>query len=232
MQMAGFVLGVIFALTMMFGYLMETKKKLAVILMVLVWVWCLLGCSAGNKINSEDSTMSIVRAYNHFDLTLPASPGNESSVYSVQAGTLIPEGIYWGMNYPRQSSPGAMQPVIGCSDDSNINIVRYRYTFLGSQAMRPGVNIASNGIAINMGRRSKWYTGGGSTSLFLPFVGDQWEEINETMFLVQGVTPQMLPTTLAQLSEIILDTRNLQDVYYNTTIKMLLEVDIDCVPVL
>lgn len=198
----------------------------AILAFILVWF---TSC-AFNK-NNEDE-MSIVRAYNHFELAIPASPGAASSVFSVQAGTLIPEGIYWGMNYPRQAAPGGTAPVIGCSEESNINVLRYRYTFIGSQAMRPGVNIASNGIAINMGRKSKWYTGGGSNSLFLPFVGDQWEEINENLVLVTGVTPEMLPTTLSQLSQIILDTRNLQSVYYGTTIKMLLEVDFECVPVL
>lgn len=214
------MLGILFAFMVVVGYMLEQHKRLAVIFLMSIWAWFIFGCSSMeiNK-NSGERTMSRIVFYNDFNFTMPAAPGSELTTLA-----LTPQGQYFGILSPVISSPGIAPSNIGCSNESNVKITKYRYSFIGPKGLRPAVDNSVSGLYVSLLRSPEWSIFAGD--VYLPFVSTDWEETSQFLKIVDGQVPLMAPTF--NLSRVDVDTRNLQDIYYETNAILRLEVECSC----
>lgn len=189
-------------------------------------IWILVGCENPQSVNNnKEATMSQVRFFNHFLLDLPASPGASGTHYD-----LVPydNKEFFGISTPFYKGAAVINPPNGCLDDSQITLLEYRYTFLGALGLRPAnaSPALANGVYVKLNRKIAGFDGVGSDRVFLPFISNNWETINVNLELVDGLSPNRVPEYMD--SDIYIDTRNLQSIYYGTNVSLLLEIKGTC----
>jgi hypothetical protein len=165
-----------------------------------------------------------IRFWNSASLVLPATPGTELQNYTIQPtdwGWGGGNSPFMGIRFPWLESPFQANPDVGLDPESNFNITRYRYIFLGAQGLRPAnSNPYVNGLQIQFGREVQNQGG-----LLFPFVqAGEWEEIDIKWNAIAGLSSQFLTPNIMP-SQIIIDTTNLQDIYYGRTIALLFELE-------
>jgi hypothetical protein len=210
-------LGFMIAALFLAWYFIRTRSLLLLSMAVLVWL--VTGCQ--QVTNNEEETMSRVIFYNDFNFTVPASPGSAFSTLS-----LSPEANYFGMIQPNLASPVNGLPVLGCSKESNIKILNYRYSFIGPRGLRPAVDNSISGLFVGFLRATQW-SPEYAQDIFLPFVdSEEWIPSGQFLKVIPTEVPLMTPQF--SLSRVDVDTRNLQDIYYGTAAIMRLEIECEC----
>lgn len=167
--------------------------------------------------------MSYIRFWNVANLTLPASPGDVNTNFTIQPTDWGNSGNseYMGIRFPWISEATQTNPDIGIGPESSFQITRYRFVVIGAQGLRAGVyNPYINGLQMQMGREVQRQGG-----LLFPMVQvGEWEDV-DILWKASEATARdyFVPQHLA--SQISFDTTNLQDIYYGRPIKLLFEIE-------
>ncbi len=173
--------------------------------------------------------MSTVRFYNRYSFSLPASPGDAATLL-----TLAPSagGDFMGVEMPISLPPLATDGTSGCSANSSVLVTRYRYSFLGAKGLRPAVGHDSY-IGFFIGRttqpsQSPGHPGQGYFSL--PYTdSENWVDCNIFADVKSGNPPPQSRILVSSHDRFLVDTRNLQSLYYGQVAELLIEIDAQCV---
>lgn len=165
--------------------------------------------------------MNTVIFYNDFNFTMPAAPGDAATTLA-----MTPAGLYFGIMQPVTAGPSNVLPISGCSKESNVQILRYRYSFIGPKGLRPAVLNSISGLFISFLRAPQWSPGVVGDQ-YLPFIqSEEWIDLDQLVSVVPGQDPLMSPTF--NPSRVDVDTRNLQSLYYGSEAILRLEVECNC----
>ncbi len=192
--------------------------------LLLAWLlWSVMGCT--NFIINPDSKkvdkMAEVIFFNDYTFNLPATPGDSNTIPVFDSAP-----AWYGFLSPHYRAPSLTNPDLGCSDDSNIQLVSYRYTFIGALGLRPGVTASNNGFRISMNRKDS--TSPNPVSIALPFTeSENWIPFESFLQLVESFEPYKTPAN-ASGGFLSLDTRNLQSLYYGQEVIMRVEIKAIC----
>lgn len=155
--------------------------------------------------------------------TLPVSPGSYNSEI-----IFTPAGDYCGIVGKSQTSNTA--PGLGVSDDSQINVLRYRYVAKGAQGLRAPVTLnqySNEQLAVFEGRGNSLI---GENLLPLPFIEEnEWFEVNR-LYKITDVPSLTKTPKMNAPSAMYFDTRNLQSLYYETDFVLELQIETEFVP--
>lgn len=164
--------------------------------------------------------------YNVLEGVLPASPG--AALSTINLSNPVGYGDYFGIFSPQKISPSLVPLNIGCSDESNALIKSYKYDFIGASGARPGLTLEPINLEIGwIGR-----TISSSSLPLLPFIDDQWQQINlEFERVVPFVNPGKTPKLFTGPKQIDLDTRNLLPGYYGSSFYLRVILNVECVGV-
>lgn len=191
---------------------------------LLLAIFVFLSCGT-TPINPELNKMNIT-FYNVLEGVLPASPG--AALSTINLSSPVGYGDYFGIFSPQKISPAAAPLALGCSDNSNALITRYKYDFIGATGARPG--LITEPISLEIGWVGR--TVSNSALPVLPFVDDQWQDISlEFKKVVPFIAPSKTPSLFPGPKQIDLDTRNLLPGYYGSTFYMRIILNVECVGV-
>lgn len=198
---------------------------------LIISLLCLLIVSCINDANTQEVTqMSSIRFMATQDFILPGSPGSSATVVTLPAASWD-GGVFMGMEMPLTQAPVNYNPPTGCADESQVHISKYRISFLGAKDLRPantGIIPSINSLVFSLGRFVEKGVGIGVFQLLLPFTSTEWESAD--MFLmVDSVTQTPYRTPKLVDSQLTIDTRNLQSVYYGSHVRVLLEIQAECI---
>jgi hypothetical protein len=188
----------------------------------------LTGCGGPsvNNTTKEDKTM-ILRFSNSFNFALPAAPGS-IRFYPTITAPQKQFGVVTPYNVPPESEPVPVTD--GMNPQGNARIIRYRYRAVGAPGLRVGYDVDFAGntppfVALAFNRTIQ-----GSTSpwpyVSLPYTYEgEWVETS--IVLEYNGTPGFLRPQW-QTEELLFDTREMNPSVYGKTVKMFLEIDIEC----
>jgi hypothetical protein len=207
----------------------KSWKKTVIACAIMTAIIIITGCNSQNvPTNNEEVKMSSLRFFASYPFTLPSSPGVANTEISM-APNLFDGGPFMGMSIPIYQGPNDVNPTFGCSNESNLRLKAYRISFLGAAGLRPSpIDPESNPNGFNIITAGRYAEQG--NQIFIPFTSSgDWQTLDKT-YIVKADEPlniQKVPQMF--FSVVHVDTRNLQDIYYGSEIRVLIELDVECV---
>jgi hypothetical protein len=161
-------------------------------------------------------------------IMLPASGAAAASTPFVLPSTAWDVGKYMGIEMPTYVPPSSSPLTLGCDPNSGFHLSRYRISFLGAKELRPANQPGLyNGIQFALDGRSRSLALI-SNGVSVPFVSSDWEDL-DMMFQIVSTQTQVTTPRMLDVTTLYIDTRNLQSVYYGSQVRVLFELEGECV---
>ena len=208
----------------------DSWKKMVIACSILIAIIMAFGCNNEpvSTNNEEVNKMSSLRFFASYPFALPSSPGVSNTEISM-APNLFDGGPYMGISLPIYQDPGDINPTFGCSPESNLRLKAYRISFLGASGLRPSPldpNGNPNGLNVIIGGRFAEQ----GNRIFLPFTfTGEWQSVDKVFIVDPSIPVNIEKVPQMFFSSIHIDTRNLQTIYYGSQIRVLIEMDVECV---